>query len=107
MLYCYKSHPTSLFVVRYLISICIRFSSEEKKETISSVRNPAAIANDNPESEEYPYEELDHDGQGEPQYESLEAYDKLSPSYDRLGSKAPRKLYADCPSYEPTSVNLS
>ena len=55
------------------------------------------------ETVEYPYyEQMDLDE--EPQYESLEDYDKRPSSG---ADKIPQPKHADCPVYEPTIIGIS
>ena len=74
--------------------------SNEKQEAVLNVSNPAAITKVGLDSEEYGfYEHVDVEG--EPQYESLEEYDRLG-----IGANKSLPVCADCPAYEPTVTNI-
>ena len=72
--------------------------SDIKQDIVPSASNPGAVTDI--ETVEYShYEEMDL--YEEPQYESLEEYDKL-PSSVCTEKVGPQPKHADCPVYEPT-----
>ena len=78
-------------------------SHEAAPVTSCSASNPVAIVEDSGhgggEGEEPFYEQMDSVAHVEPQYESLEEYDKLKRHHQDVG-KAVEMAFALCPAYE-------
>ena len=73
-------------------------SGETKQDIVPSASNPEAVT----DIESPYYEEMDlHHVHEEPQYESLDEYDRL-PISSTYADKIPQPKHADCPVYEPT-----
>ena len=81
--------------------VCCRDETKQEADVPCSASNPIVVTGVNSETVEYPYYEQVDLVDGEPQYESLEDYDKL-PSNTCGADKLPQLKHADCPVYEPT-----
>jgi hypothetical protein len=76
----------------------LHYRRETKEGIVPSACNAGAVVD-----VECPYyEQMDLYEDAEPQYESLEEYDKLATCSSAGADKLPQPKHADCPVYEPT-----